>query len=236
MISENVMNKYKALLFDLDGTLLDTSEGIISSVKYAIECTGLEPLSDDKIKSFIGPPIQNTFRKFYNLNDEETSKISAIFRERYSTVDLLKAKLYDSVLETLEILKNEGYVIGIATYKREDYAKNIVEYFGISQFCDVIEGSDFAGKLTKADIINTVGEIDNKTEEYSKTKDENLFWQDVTDADEYRLQILSGYSRKLHKPLDQYLKDKELFNGEDTSNSANSDNDEEDLLSFVNSL
>lgn len=149
------MNKYKALLFDLDGTLLDTSEGIISSVKYAIECTGLEPLSDDKIKSFIGPPIQNTFRKFYNLNDEETSKISAIFRERYSTVDLLKAKLYDSVLETLEILKNEGYVIGIATYKREDYAKKIVEYFGISQFCDVIEGSDFAGKLTKADIINT---------------------------------------------------------------------------------
>ena len=149
------MNKYKALLFDLDGTLLDTSEGIISSVKYAIECTGLESLSDDKIKSFIGPPIQNTFRKFYNLNDEETSKISAIFRERYSTVDLLKAKLYDSVLETLEILKNEGYVIGIATYKREDYAKKIVEYFGISQFCDVIEGSDFAGKLTKADIINT---------------------------------------------------------------------------------
>ena len=149
------MNKYKALLFDLDGTLLDTSEGIISSVKYAVDCIGLEPLSDDKIKSFIGPPIQNTFRKIYNLNDEETSRISAIFRERYSTVDLLKAKLYDSVLETLEILKNEGYVIGIATYKREDYAKKIVEYFGISQFCDVIEGSDFAGKLTKADIINT---------------------------------------------------------------------------------
>lgn len=148
------MGKYKALLFDLDGTLLDTSEGIILSVKYAIDCMGFEHLSEDKIKSFIGPPIQNTFRSIYNLNDEDTSKIADIFRERYSTVDLLKAKLYDGVLETLAKLKKDGYYIGIATYKREDYAKKIVDYFGISQYCDVMVGSDFSGKLTKSDIIN----------------------------------------------------------------------------------
>lgn len=148
------MQKYKALLFDLDGTLLDTSEGITSSVKYTIDCMGFEPISDERIKSFIGPPIQNTFKKVYNLNDEDTSKTAAIFRERYSTVDLLKAKPYDGVLETLAKLKKDGYYIGVATYKREDYAKKIVDHFGISQYCDVIEGSDFDGKLSKADIIN----------------------------------------------------------------------------------
>lgn len=148
------MHKYKAILFDLDGTLLDTSEGIISSVKYAIDIMGLESLSDNRIQSFIGPPIQNTFKEVYNLCDEETSKIASIFRERYSTVDLFKAKPYDGVLETLSKLKKQGYYIGIATYKREDYAKKIVEHFGLSKYCDVIEGSDFAGKLSKSDIIN----------------------------------------------------------------------------------
>ena len=114
--------------------------------------------------------------------------------------------------------------------------KEVREKFVIKDCYVQVPLSETKIEELKADIINTVGEIENKAEEYSKTNDENLFWQDVTDADEYRLQILSGYSRKLHKPLDQYLKDKELFNGEDTSNSANSDNDEEDLLSFVNSL
>ena len=85
----------------------------------------------------------------------------------------------------------------------------------------------------KEDIINTVEEINGKEIEYKDSKDENIFWQDVTDADEYRLSCLSGYSRKLHKPYDAYLKEKELFKEE---NGSNSDTDEEDLLAFVNSL
>lgn len=90
-------------------------------------------------------------------------------------------------------------------------------------------------KELKTDIVNTVREIENKTEEYRKTKNENLFWQDVTDADEYRLSCLSRYSRAKHKPYDVYLKDKELF----TEKGIQKDTDvteDDDLLAFVNSL
>ena len=110
--------------------------------------------------------------------------------------------------------------------------KEVREKFVIKDCYVQVPLSETKIEELKADIIDTVGEIDNKTEEYSKTKDENLFWQDVTDADEYRLQILSGYSRKLHKPLDQYLKDKELFKEQE----ADENDDEDDLLAFVNSL
>ena len=147
------MNKYQAVLFDLDGTLLDTSEGILSSVKYTIDVMGFEPIDEDYFETFIGPPIQHTLQKIYHLDDATRDKAAAVFREHYSTVDLCKAKLYDGVLETLSELKKNGIKIAVATYKREDYTKKLLDEFGISQYCDWIQGSDFAGKLTKADII-----------------------------------------------------------------------------------
>ena len=87
----------------------------------------------------------------------------------------------------------------------------------------------------KKDIINIVGEIINKEREYKDSGDEKVFWQEVTQADEFRLFNLSGYSRKLHKPLDEYLKNKELFLKEENENDITA-SDEDDLLAFVNSL
>lgn len=147
------MSKYQAVLFDLDGTLLNTSEGILSSVKYTIGAMGLKPIGNDLFETFIGPPIQHTLQKIYHLDDATRDKAAAVFREHYSTVDLFKAKLYDGVLETLSELKKNGVKIAVATYKREDYTTKLLDVFGITQYCDCIQGSDFAGKLTKADII-----------------------------------------------------------------------------------
>lgn len=147
------MSKYQAVLFDLDGTLLDTSEGILSSVKYTLDVMEFEPIEEDYFETFIGPPIQHTLQKIYHLDDATRDKAAAVFREHYSTVDLCKAKMYDGVLETLTELKKNGIKIAVATYKREDYTKKLLDEFGISQYCDWIQGSDFAGKLTKTDII-----------------------------------------------------------------------------------
>lgn len=90
----------------------------------------------------------------------------------------------------------------------------------------------------KRDIIDTVAEIEEKENEYKETKDEMLFWQDVTDADAFRLATLSSYSRKLHKPYDAYLKEQEMFqnNTDDENDDIESSNDEDDLLSFLDSL
>lgn len=89
----------------------------------------------------------------------------------------------------------------------------------------------------RQDIIDTVEAIEGKAVEYNDTQDENVFWQEVTDADEFRLQNLSGYSRKLHKPLDEYLKEKELFIDDENIEDTESESDEEDdLLKFINML
>jgi hypothetical protein len=96
----------------------------------------------------------------------------------------------------------------------------------------------------KADIIETLHDFRAKEQEYNKTKDEMIFWQDVTDADAFRLALLSGYSRKLHKPYDAYLKEQEMFekknNSDDDNEEENSEtvsnNDEDDLLAFLDSL
>lgn len=147
------MNKYKAVLFDLDGTLLDTSAGIIKSVDYTIRKMGLHNLSEDQKRSFIGPPIQNSFRSTYSLDDETTALAAGIFRKQYAEVDLFEAQPYDDILDLLSLLKNNQIKIGVATYKRKDYALKILEYFGIADYCDSMRGSDFEGKYTKQMII-----------------------------------------------------------------------------------
>lgn len=143
----------KAVLFDLDGTLLDTSEGIMDSVRYTITQLGCEPLPIETILKFVGPPIQSSLINNIGLTPKEAQKGANIFRNYYKNYALLKASLYPDIKELLVELKKRGIKIGVATYKREDYAIEILKYFGIADFCNVIHGADNENKLTKADII-----------------------------------------------------------------------------------
>ena len=149
------MNK-KLVIFDLDGTILDTSAGIKSAVKYAIAEFGLDIPSEDILNTFIGPPIQWSLQAFYGLTDERVTLISQVFRDRYKTVDLFKATPYDGLIDVLEYLRRKGIKTAVATYKREDYTKLLLEHFGITKYLDIICGSDFEGKLRKKDIILNV--------------------------------------------------------------------------------
>ena len=148
------MKKYKAILFDVDGTLLDTSEGIISSVEYAIKEMGLDDIPYEVKKTFVGPPAQKSFQRVYGLSDEKAMEAATLFRSQYGSVDFCKGKVYNGVVDLLQYLKDNGYKIGVATYKREDYAQKTIDAFNLTPYCEVVIGSDFAGKLTKADIID----------------------------------------------------------------------------------
>ena len=148
------MVKFKCAIFDLDGTLLDTSEGVISSVRYTVEKYGLKMLDDETIKSFIGPPIQKSFYRIYGFSDNVIKEMSATFREHYKNVDLLRARPYEGIYDTLEELKENGINVAIATYKRQDYAWRIMDHFGFNKYTTNIWGSDFEGKLKKEDIIH----------------------------------------------------------------------------------
>ena len=138
-------------------------------------------------------------------------------------------------------LKNFGYEDDIDKYVDEMVLNNNIdclpdevrEKFEIHDCYVQVSLTEEKINDLKEDNINTVEEINSKEREYKNSEDENIFWQEVTDADEFRLATLSGYSRSLHKPYDQYLKEKELFKEETESDS---DADEDDLLAFVNSL
>ena len=147
------MSHYDAAIFDLDGTLLDTAEGVTGSIRYVIEKLRLEPLSDEVLRSFIGPPIQNSFARIYGFDKERAAEAAAIFRDIYKDENLLLARPYDGIYDTIKDLKKSGVHCAVATYKRQDYTDRLLGHFGFDRICDKICGSDFEGKLTKKDII-----------------------------------------------------------------------------------
>lgn len=149
------MARYKLVIFDLDGTLLDTTEGITNAVQYTIAECGLSMLSDEILKTFIGPPIQDSFRRAYGIKDtDRLQELATVFRSRYKDYELYKAKPYEGIYEVCEALAGDGILLTVATYKREDYAIDIIKHFGFDRYMTAVYGADHENKLKKADIIN----------------------------------------------------------------------------------
>lgn len=147
------MRHYDAVIFDLDGTLLDTSEGIFRSVEYVIDTLKLPRLPEEVMRTFIGPPIQKSFARIYGMDKAEAGNAAELFRNRYKENDLLLAKPYDGIFEAIRDLNEAGARTAVATYKRQDYAEKILKHFGFDKVCDIMCGADFDGVLTKKDII-----------------------------------------------------------------------------------
>lgn len=148
------MKGYEIVIFDVDGTLLDTTEGLLNAVRYTIEMEGLPPLSEDVLKTFIGPPIQDSFAGTYGIEDKQyLQELAGIFRGRYKEYELLKAYPYNGIYEVFDKLVSSGVKPAIATYKREDYAREILHHFGFDRYTDIIFGADDENRLKKKDII-----------------------------------------------------------------------------------
>lgn len=147
------MNKYDLVIFDLDGTLLDTTEGIMDSVIYTINSMSLHMLEKDDFKQFIGPPIIETFGKVYGLNMDDAKKATDIFRDVYKEKNLYKAIEYEGICNLLRTLSERNIKNAVATYKREDYAKKLINNYYFKKYLNYIYGSDDNNFLKKSDII-----------------------------------------------------------------------------------
>lgn len=148
------MNQYKLIIFDLDGTILNTTEGILLSVSHTIQKYGLPMPSEEILRSFIGPPIQVSFKNLYELPDDTIQEMAVAFRNCYSSTEYLyKAFPYDGIYELFFQLKVHGYQIAIATYKREDYAIRLLRKFHFDKYTHIMFGGDNENKLKKKDII-----------------------------------------------------------------------------------
>jgi len=141
------------VLFDLDGTLTDSSEGILNSVRYMLEKTGLAIPDEATLHNFIGPPLADTLGELYGLSAEEANEAVQIYREYYGDQGINQLTVYAGIEKVLvELAAN--YTLAIATSKPEFYAKQIIENLGLSNYFSGIFGADLAGERSnKTDVI-----------------------------------------------------------------------------------
>jgi len=145
---------YDYILFDLDGTLSDTSEGVTKGVQITLKEFGISAELDD-LKCFIGPPLQHSFKCFYNFNDEQNVKAIDIFRKYYMDEGgMFLNTPYDGLHELLDRIHADGKVLGVATTKLETAAVQVLERNGLAKHFDMICGVTADGtRTTKADVI-----------------------------------------------------------------------------------
>ena len=136
------------ILFDLDGTLTDSSLGITRCIQYALEQLGQPVPAADDLLFCIGPPLVESFKV---LMPEEppalARKAVALYRERFDKVGKFENQVYDEIPETLESLKDQGFCLFLATSKPEIFARQILDHFRLSSFFDGIYGSRLDGSL-----------------------------------------------------------------------------------------
>lgn len=151
------MGTRKAVLFDLDGTLIDSSEGVTKCVSYALEHFGIQEQDYEKLKVFIGPPLVESFQKQYGFSREKSREAVEIYRKRYQTIGIYECSLYPKVRECIASLKERGYLIGVASSKPEESCRIILEHFGILDLFDDVVGATFDGRIdTKEEVLNEV--------------------------------------------------------------------------------
>lgn len=138
---------FKNILFDLDGTLTDSAEGITKCVQYALAAQGVDEPDLSKLEVFVGPPLRMSFQKYYGFTKEQAEAGLWKYRERYEKVGIWENKLYPGILELLRDLQTAGYRLGIATGKPELHAIEIAKHFGIAPYLDMVAGTAIDGSF-----------------------------------------------------------------------------------------
>lgn len=147
----------KAVLFDLDGTLIDSFEGIAKSAQYALRRFGINEENLENLRPFVGPPLVESFQKWYGLSREQAIEATDIYRERYRPIGILECSLYPGVEECIRTLKAEGYQIGMASSKPEEFCRRILEHFGLLDLFDDVVGATFDRRIDmKEEVLNEV--------------------------------------------------------------------------------
>ena len=151
------MKQYKYLLFDLDGTITDSETGITRCVAYALNYFGIQVNDLRELSPFIGPPLLDSFKDFYNFTDEQATVAVAKYRERFADKGILENELYPGIEELLADAQKNGKTVILATSKPEIFAKRILDHFGLSDYFSFVAGSGLDGSLhTKTDVINYI--------------------------------------------------------------------------------
>lgn len=148
---------YQVLLFDLDGTLTASGEGITKSVRYALRKLGREAEDLKALEVFVGPPLLEQFMRYCGMSEEEAVQGVHYYRERYNVTGLFENHPYEGIREMLKTLQEKGFILGVASSKPDGMVKRILEHFGLTEYFREIVGSDPEKmKMSKADVIEII--------------------------------------------------------------------------------
>ena len=135
--------RFNSAIFDLDGTIMDSEEGIVRSVEYALDKMGVTEYDRQTNLRFIGPPLVDSFMEYYSMSEEDALRAVDFYRERYSVTGIYEARMYDGVRELLMRLKEQGVKLYIGSSKPEKYVRMILEKQGILDLFDYVAGATF---------------------------------------------------------------------------------------------
>lgn len=148
------MNDYDVILFDMDGTLTDSSPGIIHSVVYALDKYNIRVENQDELRKFLGPPLHISFRDFYGFDEDKAMEAVGFYREYFRTKGIFENSLYDGIGHLIRALKERKKQLIVATSKPQDFTDTIMEYFDLTRYFDFVAGSNMDGsRSAKADVI-----------------------------------------------------------------------------------
>ena len=131
----------KCVIFDLDGTLTRSEEGIWNSVRYTAEQMGFPVPDDATLRKFIGPPLDYSFRTWMGMSAEDADEATRVYRSRYQTIGLFENRVYPGIRRLLRGLKQQGCWVAVATGKPQSPSERIIAHFGLSPWIDRIVGS-----------------------------------------------------------------------------------------------
>lgn len=159
------MTKIEYVLFDLDGTLVDSSEGITKSAQLGLKAIGFDvPLTD--LLSFIGPSLRYSFGK-YTDNPDKVLEALRVYRERYSVTGLFECQLYKGMEELLDALQKAGKKVVLASAKPEEFCVKILKYLNVDKYFSFIGGATFDGRMDDKIVLleYVLGSIGNPSAE-----------------------------------------------------------------------
>lgn len=146
----------KYILFDLDGTLTDPYLGITKSIQFALKTKGISITDLNSLKRYIGPPLRSTFMEF-GFKEEEAEELVEKYREYFKVTGLYENEVYEGIEELLRKLKEDGKRLYTATSKPEQFARIILEHFGLDHFFEDICGATMDNtRATKEEVIRYV--------------------------------------------------------------------------------
>lgn len=156
------------ILLDLDGTLIDSAEGILNSVAYAFEKLGEAVPPREELLRFIGPPLSVSFREFYGMSEERAAEAVTFYRENYAPRGVYEFRVYDGILSFLKKMQKSGRKLYLATSKPQVFAEKILTLGEMAAYFSGVVGSLLpSGRDSKAEVISYLLETEGLSPEHT---------------------------------------------------------------------